>query len=139
MSEKFKVDKVELGLSVGLMIIGGALPVFIDDVWGLGPIILGFGGGGLAGILCNWYYYKKRNGNRKKQRESRAITKCKEPRIFCEVLFFVFQLLHHSRLPTRLIIYKWWQNYSLQYNLVLQNRLPIFALNNHYLLGDYIH
>ena len=43
MSEKFKVDKVELGLSVDLMIIGGALPVFIDDVWGLGPIILGFG------------------------------------------------------------------------------------------------
>ncbi len=66
MSEKFKVDKVELGLSVGLMIIGGALPVFIDDVWGLGPIILGFGGG-LAGILCNWYYYKKK---KRKQKET---------------------------------------------------------------------
>ena len=48
MSEKFKVDKVGLGLSVGLMIIGGALLVFIDDVWALGSIILGFGGGGLA-------------------------------------------------------------------------------------------
>ena len=51
MSEKFKVDKVELGLSVGLMIIGGALPVFIDDVWGLRPIILGFGGGACRNTL----------------------------------------------------------------------------------------
>ena len=90
MSEKFKVDKVELGLSVGLMIIGGALPVFIDDVWGLGPIILGFGGGGLPEYFAIGITTKKRNGNRKKQRESRAITKCKEPRIFCEVLCILF-------------------------------------------------
>lgn len=67
MNEKFKVDKVVLCLSVGLMIIGGALPVFIDDVWDLGPIILGFGGGGLAGILCDWYYYKKK---KRKQKET---------------------------------------------------------------------
>ena len=56
MNEKFKVDKVVLCLSVGLMIIGGALPVFMDDVCDLGPIILGFGGGGLAGILCILFF-----------------------------------------------------------------------------------
>lgn len=69
MSEKFKVDKVGLGLSVGLMIIGGALLVFIDDVWALGSIILGFGGGGLAGILCDWYYYRKKKRKQKETEE----------------------------------------------------------------------
>ena len=67
MSEKFKVDKVELGLSVGLMIIGGALPVFIDDVWGLGPIILGFGGGGSPEYFAIGITTKKK---KRKQKET---------------------------------------------------------------------